>query len=90
VTCELSSEDVNNVSHICQLHYYFFLKIKVTYLDGKPVTDGKVEIEVSRSRFYYRGTRQLFRKTYSFKNGIVAGVVEDMPQDTEKLHFKVS
>ncbi|CAB4021154.1 Hypothetical predicted protein [Paramuricea clavata] len=68
----------------------FKFKIKVTYLDGKPVTDGKVEIAVSRSRFYYRGTRQLFQKTYSVKNGIVAGVVEDMPQDTEKLHFKAS
>jgi hypothetical protein len=64
--------------------------MKVTYLDGKPVTDGKVELQVSRSRFYYLESKKLFQKTYSVKNGMIPVVLEDLPHDTETLNFRVS
>ena len=61
----------------------------MTYHDGKPVTDGSVRLEVSGTRFYYRGSRSLLEKTYPVKSGLISVVIEDMPHDTEKLHFKV-
>ena len=64
--------------------------MKVIYLDGKPVTDGKVELQVSRSRFYYIESKKLFQKTYSVKNGMIPVVLEDLPHDTETLDFSVS
>ncbi|XP_028400036.1 pregnancy zone protein-like isoform X5 [Dendronephthya gigantea] len=68
----------------------FKFKIKISYLDGKPVTEGDVHLLVSRRRFYYREFKVLMRKNYSVKNGLIAVSFEDMPHDTEYLSLRAS
>ena len=69
---------------------FIFFKIKTTYLDGKPVTDGAIRIQVFRRNFGTAQRQRLLWKTYSVKNGLISVVVKNVPLLTKMLYFNVS
>ncbi|XP_028400033.1 murinoglobulin-1-like isoform X2 [Dendronephthya gigantea] len=68
----------------------FRFEIKISYLDGKPVTDGDVLLSISGKRFYNRAYKTLMIKNYSVKKGLIAVSFEDMPHDTEYLSLRAT
>jgi hypothetical protein len=64
-------------------------KIRIIYLDGQPVTNGRLTLEVSGRRFNKKSLI-LFRQTYSVNNGLISVVFNNVPIYTETLNFKVS
>ena len=75
------------------IRFYFedviFFKVKISYLDGKPVTDGNVNVEIS-IRNFNKGGLGTFKKTFLVKNGIVNVVLETLSPYAKKLTFKVT
>ena len=65
-------------------------KIRINYLDGQPVTNGRLTLEVSGRRFNKKSLGTLFRQTYSVNNGLISVVFNNVPIYTETLNFKVS
>ena len=65
-------------------------KIRINHLDGKPVTTGRLTLEVSGRRFNKKSLGTLIRQTYSVKNGLISVVFSNVPIYTDTLNFKVS
>jgi hypothetical protein len=65
-------------------------KIRINHLDGKPVTTGRLTLEVTGRRFNKKSLGTLIRQTYTVKNGLISVVFSNVPIYTDTLNFKVS
>ncbi|CAB4015848.1 Hypothetical predicted protein [Paramuricea clavata] len=65
-------------------------KIRINHLDGKPVTTGRLTLEVSGRRFNKRSLGTLIRQTYSVKNGLIYVIFRNVPIYTDTLNFKAN
>ncbi|CAB3996503.1 C3 and PZP-like alpha-2-macroglobulin domain-containing 8 isoform X1, partial [Paramuricea clavata] len=65
-------------------------KIRINYLDGKPVTNGRLTLEVSGRRFNKKSLGTLFRRSYSVNNGLISVFFSNVPIYTETLNFKAN
>ena len=68
----------------------FSLQVKITYLDGKPVIDGIVRVEVSQRLFNIHTSRRIFRKWFSLENGLIVVALENVSPYAEALTFTVT
>jgi hypothetical protein len=65
----------------------FFFKIKINYLDGNPVLNGNVKVDIFRDII---GRQRIFGRTYSVRNGLIVVVFKNVSHLFKYLSFKVT
>ncbi|XP_028416700.1 C3 and PZP-like alpha-2-macroglobulin domain-containing protein 8 [Dendronephthya gigantea] len=62
-------------------------KVQIKYLDGTPVTDGTIRVDVSERQHNVRTSSKIFRRWYSVANGVIVVPLENVSPYAKALTF---